>query len=286
VVAVLESGSGVPVLVGEHGVGVSAVARGVVLAAQRPGAPGWLADAEAWEFDARGVLPQAPGDSAVDSAGALVAHARSMGNALLLLANAFTPVLTSSDQERAIAYLEPVLTGRDMRVIAAATPAEYQTWATGGGPLAAALRVIEVDELPEEAAVEVLRESRERWESRYRVSVSDEAIAAAVALSGREDPGRPLPGRAMDLLERAAARASERTPKSRLEEARDLVAEIRKRKEGFIDAMDFEAAAAERDRERQQLAAIRELESDSESENMPDYPIVSVTKDDVLEAMG
>jgi ATP-dependent Clp protease ATP-binding subunit ClpA len=290
VISALDAGAGVPLLVGEHGAGVSAVARGVVLASQRPGALGRLAGTEVWELDARGLIDS--GDSSGDRVAALVAHVRAMGNVLLLVENAFTPVIVASGQagRSAIPHLAPVLTGGELRVIATATPAEYQAGVPAGSPLGSALRVIEVDELAEEVTAEVLQDVRDRWESRHGVCITDEAIAAAVTLSSRHDPGSPLPRRAMNLVDRAAALVSTRMSRERLTQARDLLAEIRQRKEAFISAQDFERAAAERDREKQQLAAIAALEKwdpkKGERENMPDRPIGMVTEGDVAAVLA
>jgi DivIVA domain-containing protein len=234
----------VPLLVGEHGVGMSAVVRGVVLASQRPGAPDWLAGADVWEFDAHRLMQADSGGPPDAQVASLEAHARSIGNAVVLFVeNAFAPMTASRDQSRPITYLESALIGGGVRIIAAATPAEYRASVLAGSPLEARLQVIEVDELPEKTAVDVLRDVRDRWESQYQVSLTDEAIAAAVALSVRHAlDGRPLAGKAMDLIDRAAALASARTVFVRLDEVRVNMPDHRVVEVTEVDVADALAA--------------------------------------------
>ena len=231
----------VPLLVGENGVGRSAVVRAIALAAQQPGGPDWLRSTEVWEFDARRLI-KANSDAPPDAQmAALVTHARSMESAVVLFVkNAFAPVAASQDQSRPIAYLEKATIGVDVRIIVAATLAEYRACVPVGSTLEAKLRVIEVDEPSEEIAVEVLRDVRDKWESRYRVSLTDEVIAAAVALSVRHAfGGRPLPGKAMDLIDRAAALASARTVPVKLDEVRENMPDHR-----VVEVTDNDVAQA------------------------------------------
>lgn len=212
----LAAGGVSPVLVGERGAGTSSVMRGLALAAQRPDSPDWLRGTDIWQFSALKLLDWPNRGSLDDRVAALAAHAGAMENALLFVDDAFRLVSGAAHRQRAITHFEKVLVDGGLRVVAAATPDEYRACVTANDPLDGVLRPIRVSELTSGVAVEVLRDVRDRWESPHRVSVSDAAIDAAVALAVEYYPGWPLPGKAMDLLDRAAARAGQRVPGHRV----------------------------------------------------------------------
>jgi ATP-dependent Clp protease ATP-binding subunit ClpC len=128
----------------------------------------------------------------------------------------------------------------------------------------------------------VLAGIRDRYEGQHRVEITDAAIAAAVMLSGEYVPGRPLPGRAIQLLDRTADEVARRAFGGYADGA---VAEVRALKEAAIDRQDFERAAALRDQEKRMLQANRQAEADARAavagRNVPAYRVVAVSEEDV-----
>jgi ATP-dependent Clp protease ATP-binding subunit ClpC len=278
--ALAPGASGVPVLIGEHGVGIGAIVRGLARSAHGPDAPAWLTGRDIREVDARTLInPEHRRDRAIQRLTAVARYFVPPGTGILFVRNAFAPVPVADGSVLAVAVLRPVL--ERGRLIVAATPAEYrrESARTGGG-----FHEIPVEELAEPLVAEVLRAERERYESRHRVEIPDAALTSAVTQSSRFTHDRPLPTRALDLLDLAAARAARRIGSDLIAEAKDAITEIRARKNAAIDAQEFELAASMRERERELISAQDALEQ--AWTNMPAHRIVRLTEDDIAQALA
>jgi ATP-dependent Clp protease ATP-binding subunit ClpC len=279
VIQALARGTPGPVfLVGERGTGVSAVAHGLAEAVLRPGTPSSLVGVEVVEVDLKPLGGHAQN---ADHALAILAdRIRELSHTILFIERSCVRVGTVT-RHPAIAYLESALAEAEVRAVAAATPGEVRDYLGADARLGDSFKMVEVGELSAELSVRVLDVGRDRYEAEHRVEITDAAIAAAVALSGEYAPRAALPGRAITLLNDAAAQAARRTVSS--SEAERAVAEVRAQKEAAIESQDFELAADFRARE-EELLKVREQEqaaAERDRRNVPTYRIVAVTEQDV-----
>ena len=149
--------------------------------------------------------------------------------------------------------LKPALARGEIQCIGATTLDEYRKHIEKDAALERRFQTITVDPPSEDEAIQILQGLRDKYEAHHRVKFSDESLEAAVKLSERYISGRALPDKAVDILDEAGARA-------RLEamvvppDVKDLEGEIeslKKEKEAFIKSQDFEKAAKMRDKERE-----------------------------------
>jgi ATP-dependent Clp protease ATP-binding subunit ClpC len=263
-------------LVGDRGSGVSAVAAGLAEEIARPGASPSLGWMRVLEVDLS-PLEHGGGDRVL---GMVSGRLRELRETIVFVERACIPVRPGGWP--AIALLRVALEECEVRVIAAATPAELQEARAAGDWLQDQFRAVEVPGLSPELTEQVLGGIRDRFEGQHRVEITDAAIAAAVMLAGEYLPGRPLPGRAISLLGRTAADVARRTFGVVADED---IADIRVRKEAAIDAQDFERATALRAEEKRMVKANDEAKAKAEAavagRNVPDYRVVAVTEADV-----
>jgi ATP-dependent Clp protease ATP-binding subunit ClpC len=191
-------------------------------------------------------------------------------------------VLVAPGRRPAIARLLETLERCEARVVAAATPAEVDKTRAADDGMHELFATVEVPGLSADLTERVLAGIRDRYEGQHRVEITDTAIAAAVMLSGEYLPGQPLPGRAISLLDQAAAEVGRRS----LGGVTDgQLADVRARKEAAIDVQDWERAASLRDREKQMLAANEDAKARAgaavSGRNVPAHRVVAVTEEEV-----
>jgi ATP-dependent Clp protease ATP-binding subunit ClpC len=269
-------------LVGERGAGVSAVVYGLVELTLRPEVPSALAGMQVVEVDLNPLDRAEPAGAFLENTlTALRDRIRELRNTILFIERA---CIQRGELSRlpipAVSFLRPELAAGGVPTIAAATPAELAECLAADASLRDSFETVEIAGLSAGLAVRVLGEIRDRYEARHRVEITDAAIAAAVALSGEYLPGRPLPGRAISLLDQAAAETARRhdLPPGSVEQD---VADVRAQKNAAIDSQDFEKAAALRDREKALLAVMREQAATEERRNVPAHRVVAVTEEEV-----
>jgi ATP-dependent Clp protease ATP-binding subunit ClpC len=155
--------------------------------------------------------------------------------------------------------LKPALSRGEMQCIGATTMDEYRKYIEKDAALERRFQTIMVDPPSVEQAVDILKGLRERYEAHHRVNFKDDALEAAAKLSDRYISGRFLPDKAIDLIDEAGSRARLNVlivPPD-IKQLEEKVEVLRKEKEAFIKSQDFEKAASLRDQERQ---ARQELE--------------------------
>jgi ATP-dependent Clp protease ATP-binding subunit ClpC len=155
--------------------------------------------------------------------------------------------------------LKPSLSRGEMQCIGATTMDEYRKYIEKDAALERRFQTIMVEPPSVDQAIEILKGLRDKYEAHHRVTFKDEALEAAVKLADRYISGRFLPDKAIDLIDEAGSRArlNVLVVPSAIKELEEKVESIRKEKESFIKSQDFEKAAALRDQERQ---ARQELE--------------------------
>ncbi|HET9895618.1 MAG TPA: Clp protease N-terminal domain-containing protein [Streptosporangiaceae bacterium] len=290
VISVLEREPAVSaLLMGERGVGTSTVACGVARAVARRG-PAPLAGKRICELS---LLP-VPGRQSTDNiAGELVQTVLSdisrLRDTILFVERACTTISVDNERTTVLRLLRPMIMNGDLQAIAAITPAEQRQYMAADVEFSRAFDTVVIDEMPKELVAVVLAELRDSYESRHQVAISDAAITAAIVLSMEHEPDQPLPGKAIALMDKSAAHAARRIVKDeQFTQQRQRIAELGARKDAAIDDQDWERARALRDEEKHQLKALDEQRATwrSEWKNVPAHRIVSVTAQDVAEAVA
>jgi ATP-dependent Clp protease ATP-binding subunit ClpC len=254
-----------PVLIGEPGVGKTAIVEGLAQDIIRGEVPETLKDKQLYTLDL----------------GALVAGSRYRGDFEERLKKVLKEIKTRGDivlfidemhtlvgagaAEGAIdaaSILKPMLARGELQTIGATTLDEYRKYIEKDAALERRFAPVQVDAPDVEHTVEILKGLRDRYESHHRVSITDGALSAAARLSDRYISDRQLPDKAIDLIDEAGSRLRIRrmTAPPDLREFDDRIADVRKEKESAIDAQDFEKAASLRDVEKNLLAEKAERE--------------------------
>ncbi len=157
--------------------------------------------------------------------------------------------------------LKPSLSRGEMQCIGATTMDEYRKYIEKDAALERRFQTIMVEPPSVEQTVEILKGLRDKYEAHHRVTFKDESLEAAAKLSERYISGRFLPDKAIDLIDEAGSRARLNVlivPPA-IKELEEKVETIRKEKESFIKSQDFEKAAALRDQERQARQELEQL---------------------------
>ena len=177
--------------------------------------------------------------------------------------------------------LKPALARGEVQCIGATTLDEYRKYIEKDAALERRFQTIIVEPPTVEETIEILRGLRDKYEAHHRVKILDESLEAAARLSDRYIAGRFLPDKAIDLIDEAGSRArlSVLTMPPSLKELEQKIEAFRKEKESAIKGQDFEKAAALRDQEREakdQLEKVKQEWKRSKSESQP-----QVTADDI-----
>jgi ATP-dependent Clp protease ATP-binding subunit ClpC len=157
--------------------------------------------------------------------------------------------------------LKPSLSRGEIKCIGATTLDEYRKYIEKDAALERRFQTIMVDPPNVEQTIEILKGLRERYETHHRVKFPDEALEAAARLSDRYIPGRFMPDKAIDMIDEAGSRArlDVLVVPANVKELEIKVEELRKEKEAYIKSQDFEKAANLRDQERQERLELERL---------------------------
>ena len=245
-----------PVLIGEPGVGKTAVAEGLALKIVEGKVPEILRDKKIVSLDLTGMVAGAKyrGDfeerikEAID-------EVKKSKNIILFIDELHTIVGAGSAEGSTDAanILKPSLARGDFQVIGATTITEYRKYIEKDAALERRFQPVNVGEPSEEEAVQILEGLRDRYEAHHKVKISDEAIKAAVELSSRYIADRYLPDKAIDLIDESASRVrleSLTAPES-LKELEEKVKELEAEKSSAVNEQEFERAAKIRDEQKE-----------------------------------
>ena len=182
--------------------------------------------------------------------------------------------------------LKPALARGELQCIGASTLNEYRKYIEKDGALERRFQPVIVDPPAVEETVEILKGLRGHYEDHHRVVIPDEALEHAAKLSDRYITDRFLPDKAIDVIDEAGARAriASQVPPADVEELKDQLAEIAKRKEDAIGDQDFEKAAELRDEEREFSQQIRDRQQAWEEERRQHRP--EITTEEVAFIVG
>ena len=250
-----------PVLIGEPGVGKTAVVEGLAQAIVRGDVPETLRDKQLYTLDLGSLVAGSRyrGDFE-ERLKKVLKEIRTRGDIVLFIDEIHTLVGAGAAEGAidAASILKPMLARGELQTIGATTLDEYRKHIEKDAALERRFQPILVDEPTVAHTIEILKGLRDRYEAHHRVSINDEALVAAATLADRYVSDRFLPDKAIDLIDEAGARLRIRrmTAPPELRELDEKISEVRREKESAIDDQDFERAAALRDDEKN-LAARR-----------------------------
>lgn len=278
-----------PVLVGEPGVGKTAVVEGLAQAIVAGDVPETIKDKQIYSLDMGALVAGSRyrGDFE-ERLKKILKEIRTRGDIILFIDEIHTLVGAGAAEGSidASQMLKPMLARGELQTIGATTNDEYRKYIEKDAALERRFQPVKVDEPSVEETVGILKGLRDRYEAHHRVIITDAAIQAAAELADRYVSDRFLPDKAIDLMDEAGARLriSRMTAPPELRELDEKIAEVKRNKESAIDDQDFEKAAALRD-EEQKLTEERKQKESSWRDGSRDS-IAEVTEDDIAEVLA
>src|SRR5919205_562649 len=252
-----------PVIIGEPGVGKTAIVEGLA------------------EEIAEGKVPEILGDKEV--------YTLDLGDIILFIDEIHNLVGAGAAEGAidAASILKPALARGEIQVIGATTIDEYRKYVEKDKALERRFQTIQVGEPSVEETELILKGLREKYEAHHNIDITDEALKAASQLGDRYIADRFLPDKAIDLVDEAASKMRIKTMSSPpyYKEIDEELAQVRSEKEAAIDGQEFEKAARFRDSERKLVAQRRELEK-AWREGKVEEKCVSIGENEIAEIVS
>ncbi|XAS67197.1 ATP-dependent Clp protease ATP-binding subunit [Micrococcaceae bacterium Sec5.7] len=254
-----------PVLIGEPGVGKSAVVEGLAQAIVRGDVPENLKDKQLYTLDLGSVVAGSRyrGDFE-ERLKKVLKEIRTRGDIILFIDEIHTLVGAGAAEGAidAASILKPMLARGELQTIGATTLDDYRKHVEKDAALERRFQPIQVQEPSVAQTIEILKGLRGRYEAHHRVTITDGALVSAAHLSERYVSDRFLPDKAIDLIDEAGARLRIRRMSAppELKALDGQIAKAKRAKESAIDAQDYEGAASLRDKEQKLITERREKE--------------------------
>ena len=244
-----------PVLIGEPGVGKTAVAEGLALEISAGNVPEILRDKRVVTLDLTGMVAGAKyrGDFE-ERIKAAIDEVKQSKNTILFIDELHTIIGAGAAEGSADAanILKPSLARGDFQVIGATTLNEYRKYIEKDAALERRFQPVKVGEPTQEQAIAILKGLRDKYEAHHKVKITDEAIDAAVKLSSRYIADRYLPDKAIDLIDEGASkvRLASMTSPDNIKELEQTLERYEQEKASAVNEQDFERAAKLRDEQK------------------------------------
>ena len=244
-----------PCLIGEPGVGKTAVVEGLAQKIVDGAVPETLKGKTVFTLDVAAMIAGAKYRGEFEERLKSVMEEVAKNPDIILFIDEIHTIVGAGAAEGAVDaanIIKPALSRGEMQVIGATTIAEYRKHIEKDAALERRFQSVTVGEPTPDEAILILKGLRDKYEAHHKLKISDEAISAAVALSVRYINDRFLPDKAIDLIDEAASRLriSSHTSPPDLREGEERLAALAREKEEAVSAQDFERAAALRDEER------------------------------------
>ena len=256
-----------PVLIGEPGVGKTAVAEGLAQRIAADEVPETIKDKHLYTLDLAALVAGSKYRGEFeDRLKKVMKEIRERGDVILFVDEMHTLVGAGAAEGAidAASIIKPALARGELQTIGATTLDEYRKYVEKDPALERRFQPILVGEPSVSETIEILKGLRDRYEAHHRVSITDGAIDAAANLADRYISDRFMPDKAIDLIDEAGAkmRIKMMTAPPGIKEVDDRLRQVRAEKEAAIEAQEFEKAASLRDKEKQVLAEKRTMEEE------------------------
>jgi len=266
-----------PVLIGEPGVGKTAIVEGLAQGISRGEVTESLKDHRVLALDMAAVIAGTKYRGQFEERLKAVMNEISQNRNVILFIDEMHTLVGAGAAEGAIDasnMLKPALARGELQCIGASTLNEYRKYIEKDGALERRFQPIIVDPPTVEETVEILKGLRPYYEDHHRVSIPDDTLDQSARLSDRYITDRFLPDKAIDVIDEAGARAriASQVPPPEVEELKEALSEIAEKKEEAIRDQDFERAAELRDQERELQEEIRGKKNDWEEERRQHRP--------------
>jgi ATP-dependent Clp protease ATP-binding subunit ClpC len=273
-----------PVLIGEPGVGKTAIVEGLAQIIADGEVTEALKDHRVLALDMAAVIAGTKYRGQFEERLKAVMNEIQQSQTVILFIDELHTLVGAGAAEGAIDasnMLKPALARGELQCIGASTLNEYRKYIEKDGALERRFQPVIVEPPAVEETVEILKGLRGHYEDHHRVIIPDESLEHAAKLSDRYITDRFLPDKAIDVIDEAGARAriASQVPPPEVEELKEQLAEIASRKEEAIGDQDFERAAELRDEEREFSQAIRQRQDAWEDERKRHRP--EITPDEV-----
>lgn len=278
-----------PCLIGEPGVGKTAVAEGLALKIAQGEVPELLKNKRVISLDLTGMVAGTKyrGDFE-DRISKAIEEVKNAKNVILFIDELHTIIGAGSAEGSADAanILKPSLARGDFQVIGATTVNEYRKYIEKDAALERRFQPVTVGEPTEDETVEILKGLRDRYEAHHKVRITDEAIHAAVKLSSRYIADRYLPDKAIDLVDEACSKVRLRayTAPDDLHELENHIKQLEQEKAAAVNAQDFERAAELRDEQKKLNETLEAKKKEWQDKN--EHTNGEVTPEDIAQIVS
>src|ERR1700729_1395052 len=268
-----------PVLIGEPGVGKTAVVEGLAQRITNSDVPELLKNKQIYTLDLAALVAGSKYRGEFEERLKKVMKEITQRGDIILFIDELHNLVGAGAAEGAIdaaSILKPALARGELQTVGATTLEEYRKYLERDSALERRFQKITVDQPTTEETVQILKGLRDRYEQHHKVNITDEALTAAADLADRYISDRFLPDKAIDLIDEAASRMRIKSMTSPpvYRELEDEIEETRRAKEAAIDAQEFEKAANLRDQERRLTQRKRELADQWEAGEATERPSI------------
>ncbi|MBM3677954.1 MAG: ATP-dependent Clp protease ATP-binding subunit [Actinobacteria bacterium] len=266
-----------PVLIGEPGVGKTAVVEGLAARISTNQVPELLKNKQIYTLDLAALVAGSKYRGEFEERLKKVMKEITLRGDIILFIDELHNLVGAGAAEGAIdaaSILKPALARGELQTIGATTLDEYRKYLERDAALERRFQQVRVEEPSIDESVQILRGLRDRYEAHHRVKITDEALRAAAVLADRYIQDRHLPDKAIDLIDEAGSRVRIRTMSAppRYRELEEEIEKVRSDKEAAIEAQEFEKAASLRDKERKLSQKKKELEENWRNEADEEQP--------------
>ncbi len=268
-----------PVLIGEPGVGKTAIVEGLALLIANGQCPDVLRDHRVLSLDMAAVIAGTKYRGQFEERLKAVMNEIAQNKQIVLFIDELHTLVGAGAAEGAIDasnMLKPALARGELQCVGASTLNEYRKYIEKDGALERRFQTVMVEPPSIPETVEILKGLRKKYEDHHRVSIPDATLAAAASLSERYITDRFLPDKAIDVIDEAGARArlASQAPPAEVAELKLELDKVNLQKEDAVRDQNFERAASLRDRERELQNQIRLKQEDWEKERQTRRPVI------------
>ncbi len=269
-----------PVLIGEPGVGKTAIVEGLAQLIATGECPDALRDHRVLSLDMAAVIAGTKYRGQFEERLKAVMNEIAQNRNVILFIDELHTLVGAGAAEGAIDasnMLKPALARGELQCVGASTLNEYRKYIEKDGALERRFQTVIVDPPSIEETVEILKGLRKKYEDHHRVSIPDDTLVAAAKLSERYITDRFLPDKAIDVIDEAGARArlAAQVPPAEVSQLKDQLEKVNTEKETAVRDQNFERAASLRDRERELQGDIRKMQEEWEARRQSHRPVLN-----------